>query len=219
MAVSKAQREADKKYKAGKTKQVVIRFYPKDMDLYEHLRRQGNKMGYIKGLIADDMRGSAPAGDGSGSQRTRMERAPANGLSDYVEAGKAIIAKGPEPAARHEVTRIDGGYRVVSPSGRVYEAPDSLDALKGPSEGVIRLPLRIDWTPLHDIGYEASEDGSCIKAYTLVLAEGSLSDILAFVNGDRLAALWPSIRHTVNPELAKLWDSAIGAERDNGRSK
>lgn len=56
MAASDAQKAADKKYKSKKTKQVVIRFYPGDMDMYHHLCRQGNKMGYIKQLISDDMR-------------------------------------------------------------------------------------------------------------------------------------------------------------------
>lgn len=59
MARTEAAKNADQRYKASKTKQVVIRFYPGDYELHEHLCAQGNKMGYIKRLIADDMRGGS----------------------------------------------------------------------------------------------------------------------------------------------------------------
>lgn len=55
MVRTDAAKNADQKYKASKTKQVVIRFYPGDIDLHEHLQAQGNKMGYIKRLIQEDI--------------------------------------------------------------------------------------------------------------------------------------------------------------------
>ena len=59
MARTEAAKNADQRYKASKTKQVVIRFYPGDFELHDHLCSQGNKMGYIKRLIADDMQGGS----------------------------------------------------------------------------------------------------------------------------------------------------------------
>lgn len=55
MARSEAARKADQRYKAEKTKQMVVRFYPAESEIYEHLQSQGNKQGYIKRLIREDM--------------------------------------------------------------------------------------------------------------------------------------------------------------------
>ena len=55
MARSDSAKKADAKYKAEKTKQLVIRFYPADADILEHLQEQDSKQGYIKRLIRDDM--------------------------------------------------------------------------------------------------------------------------------------------------------------------
>lgn len=54
---TEAEKKADAKYKAEKTTQVVIRFYPKDSAILEHLQKQDSKQGYIKRLIANDMEG------------------------------------------------------------------------------------------------------------------------------------------------------------------
>lgn len=55
MAMSEAAKRADQKYKAEKTSQVVLRFYPKDADVLAHLRSQESMQGYIKRLIREDM--------------------------------------------------------------------------------------------------------------------------------------------------------------------
>lgn len=55
VARSDAAKKADAKYKAEKTKQLVIRFYPGDDGILEHLQEQGSKQDYIKQLIRRDM--------------------------------------------------------------------------------------------------------------------------------------------------------------------
>lgn len=55
MAESEAQRRANLKYRKEKTKQLAMRFYPDDMDLWEHLESQDNKAAYIKRLIREDL--------------------------------------------------------------------------------------------------------------------------------------------------------------------
>lgn len=52
---TEAQKRADRKYKAEKTQQVIVRFYPTERDLVEHMDRQDNKQGYIKSLIRADI--------------------------------------------------------------------------------------------------------------------------------------------------------------------
>lgn len=55
MAESSAQRRATLKYRKEHTKQLAMRFFPDDMDLWEHLQKQDGKAAYIKRLIRDDM--------------------------------------------------------------------------------------------------------------------------------------------------------------------
>jgi len=53
MATEK-QREAVRKYQK-KTKAIMIRFFPTDMELHDWIRKQPNMSGYIKDLVRADM--------------------------------------------------------------------------------------------------------------------------------------------------------------------
>lgn len=53
--VSEAQKRASIKYKKDKTRQFLLRFFPADEDLWEHLQKQPVKSAYIKELIRRDM--------------------------------------------------------------------------------------------------------------------------------------------------------------------
>ena len=55
MAVSDAQKRALEKYRKEKVKQITIRFYPAEMDVYEWVKSQPNVAGYLKSLARDDM--------------------------------------------------------------------------------------------------------------------------------------------------------------------
>lgn len=55
MAVSESQKKANEKYRKEKVKQVAVRFYPGDQELYELLKAKDNVAGYIKDLIRADM--------------------------------------------------------------------------------------------------------------------------------------------------------------------
>lgn len=52
---SDAQKRATERYQKEKVRQQAVKFYPADMDLWEHLQKQPNKMGYVKALIRADM--------------------------------------------------------------------------------------------------------------------------------------------------------------------
>ncbi len=51
---SEAQKKAVKKYKQ-KVKRITLDFSPTESELWEHIQKQPNKQGYIKGLIRADM--------------------------------------------------------------------------------------------------------------------------------------------------------------------
>lgn len=51
---TEAQKKAKKKYQ-NKGKRIYIEFYPTEAELIEHLEKQPNRQGYIKGLIRADL--------------------------------------------------------------------------------------------------------------------------------------------------------------------
>ena len=55
MALTEAQKRAQRKYVRESVKQTTVRFYPSETDVWEWLNAQGNKASYIKGLIRRDM--------------------------------------------------------------------------------------------------------------------------------------------------------------------
>lgn len=52
-----AQKRATAKYRAEKVKQLNIKFFPKDADLYEHAKSHTNVGEYIRSLIRRDLEG------------------------------------------------------------------------------------------------------------------------------------------------------------------
>ena len=54
--VSGAQAAASARYRKAHVNQIIVRFYPKERELYEHVRAQGEGMApYVKRLIREDM--------------------------------------------------------------------------------------------------------------------------------------------------------------------
>lgn len=64
---SDAQKRADKKYKAEKTRQLGLRFYPTESDMWDFLAAQDNKQGFVKKLIRKEMASLQAVSFGSGS--------------------------------------------------------------------------------------------------------------------------------------------------------
>lgn len=55
LALTDAQRRAQEAYRKRSVKQVAVRFYPAEEDLWAWLSAQENKAGYVKDLIRADM--------------------------------------------------------------------------------------------------------------------------------------------------------------------
>ena len=54
--MTEAQKKANAKYDASHTKQIMLKLNKKsDADILEKLEQTGNKQGYIKGLIREDI--------------------------------------------------------------------------------------------------------------------------------------------------------------------
>ena len=70
MPLTDAQRRAQEAYRKRSVKQVAVRFYPADSELWDWLQGQENKAGYVKALIRADMeraRGEQPVAPRGGS--------------------------------------------------------------------------------------------------------------------------------------------------------
>lgn len=55
MPETPAQRRAKLKYKREKMKQLIVPFYPTDMELWDYLCTKDNKAGFVKSLIRREM--------------------------------------------------------------------------------------------------------------------------------------------------------------------
>lgn len=55
MTASEAQKRASAKYAKANVKQIGIKFYPAETDLYEWTKSQENVQGNVKALIRADM--------------------------------------------------------------------------------------------------------------------------------------------------------------------
>ena len=55
MAKTEAQKRAAKKYEARAARQINLKFYPPEYDLFDWVKSKPNGIGYIKDLIRQDM--------------------------------------------------------------------------------------------------------------------------------------------------------------------
>ena len=73
-----------------------------------------------------------------------------------------------------------------------YEMPSSLDALHGPSEGVVTLPLAVYWGP--EPTADLSTPHGVEKVYENVVREGTRDVQEVLLNADMLRRIWPQLR-------------------------
>lgn len=78
---------------------------------------------------------------------------------------------------------------------RDVELPESLDELRGPVTGVVRLPLRLYWSGPDPQGVEWDVGRSDRRArlYEVVLREGTRDDVRRLVDGRELIKLWDQL--------------------------
>lgn len=106
----------------------------------------------------------------------------------------AEVAVGPE-AARP----LPFGLR------KFYAVPDSLDELRGPVGGMVKLPLSIHWAKKGGSTVDLSTPGGRSVAYGAAMGEGTLEQVCAIVNRDHLIAQWARIPKSLR--MTALWES------------
>ena len=95
----------------------------------------------------------------------------------------------PMVATQPDVTRA----RYESRPGRRVVVAASLADLRGPAEGTVELPIWLFWSS-PDHTFDVTDEDTRRWLYQTVLREASSQeDLAAYLDGDTLVALWPSL--------------------------
>ena len=86
-----------------------------------------------------------------------------------------------------------------------YDVPSSLDALRGPSSGVLALPLHLWWAP--SPAFDLADRGDVLAAYRAVVREGRSADQEALLNKALLTEVWRDLR--LPARCRSSWEQAF----------
>lgn len=82
--------------------------------------------------------------------------------------------------------------------------PDSLDELRGPTEGVVEPPATVVWSGLRT--FDLANERLRMSLYRTVLAEGMREDLCTLLNRDLLLQLWPTLRTLTSTTIRGVWE-------------
>lgn len=85
--------------------------------------------------------------------------------------------------------------------------PSSLEDLKGPSTGVVELPLHVAWSGRR--AYDIGDTHQCLVLYALLLAEAQREDLERFLNREALVSMWPQLRRLLGPHARREWERTL----------
>lgn len=86
-----------------------------------------------------------------------------------------------------------------------YEVPSSLDALSGPSTGVLELPITVHWGPKHTFDLENSDERAF--AYQQIVREGTSADQESLLDAGTLRRVWPELMLPMRCQA--MWESSF----------
>jgi hypothetical protein len=82
--------------------------------------------------------------------------------------------------------------------------PKSLDELRGPTQGVVDLPLHMAWSGM--TSYDLGKPRQRMGLYRTVLHKGLHDDLPRYLNQDLLLQLWPVLRTLTG---RTVWEDAF----------
>ncbi|MEU4382373.1 hypothetical protein [Micromonospora echinofusca] len=118
---------------------------------------------------------------------------------------------------RRRQEAAEGGWSIMggadtggAPAGsryadqRPYVVADRLDALRGPTNGVVSLDRRLDWSGR--ARYDLDNPRRLASMYETVLREATApNDLTRWLDGATLQRLWPAL--VVPPQVRRLWEA------------
>lgn len=85
--------------------------------------------------------------------------------------------------------------------------PESLDELRGPTRGVVELPLHMAWSGM--TSYDLGKPRQRMGLYRTVLHKGLHDDLPRYLDQDLLLQLWPVLRTLVGRTVRAVWEDAF----------
>ncbi|QKZ15983.1 hypothetical protein [Streptomyces chartreusis] len=116
--------------------------------------------------------------------------------------------KQPVPApAPGDISGADAEDLALYREKFLQRLPDSLEELRGPTRGVVELPLHMAWSGMSS--YDMEKPRQRMGLYRTVLHEGLRDDLPLYLNQDLLVQLWPVLRTLVGRTVRTVWEDAF----------
>lgn len=159
----------------------------------------------LTAAIAVDLAESLDARESAAGRRVLTELLGAfrsgDGRANGSRSGHTINRLSPE------VVPVPPRPRSSYADLRPHVVVDDLESLHGPTDSVVELPLRMDWSPKRR--YDLADDGDRRLLYERALNEAlRIEDLRTFLNGDLLVELWP--RLWLPQQVRALWEERFG---------
>ena len=90
--------------------------------------------------------------------------------------------------------------------------PAALIELSGPAHGTVQLPLHVAWSG--QTAFDLDSPKPRMHLYRIVLAEGQLADVTAYLNRDLLVSQWPVLRTLIGNTVRAVWESSFPELRE-----
>ena len=95
--------------------------------------------------------------------------------------------------------------------GLAARIPERLAELRGPALGVVVLPMHLTWHGLRE--FDVADAPSRLRMYTILLSQGSRTEIARFLHPGLLRRDWPQLRALVTPEVREACARRLGLPR------
>jgi hypothetical protein len=103
--------------------------------------------------------------------------------------------------------RVSGGSY---PENRPYLLPETLGELTGPVVGMVRLPLRLDWS--ERVEFHLDDPAERNVMYERVIREATRpEDLRSYLNGAVLRETWPQL--FLPTRVRRIWEERFPALR------
>lgn len=122
----------------------------------------------------------------------------------------AVMAVSPPPHTPSQAPDLSGVYAEDLALYRekfIQRLPTSLEELRGPTKGVVQLPLHMAWSGLS--AYDLGKPRQRMGLYRTVLHEGLREDLPRYLNQDLLLQMWPILRTLTGRTVRTVWEDAF----------
>lgn len=137
---------------------------------------------------------------GSGSARIPVRPTSTEVRNNEPEDPHRVTINFDQLGAEAMTTAAPGFYAAHRP----YVVPEDLAGLRGPTTGVVHLPIHLDWSPAPD--YDLNDPDRSRWLYVRVIREASnVADLQRYLDGPTVGRLWP--RLALPARCRELWES------------